>query len=193
MSILDIFKKNEPKQNTYRSNASSITYTNSFNTYVHMYDVLPEDPSIFVEYENGQAVSKLRFHINKDELLICDFLAGGKDKSYHHGTEMFLALLKHIGRPIARIHGELSAVDALNKNWNRSITFYADLPRYMFSNLGLNYKFYLFDDDFYRNDVTAILTEGDRDANIEKYRIEHLYDENGNCKNRSGSFHYILQ
>ncbi len=187
MGLLDIFKKKSPQRNN-----SSITYSVPTNGYVHAYGISLNDPTIFVEYENGYIVSQLRFHVNQGEVKICDFLAGGKDKSFHHGTELFLAFLKHYGKPITRIYGELSAVDALNKNWNRSITFYADLPKYIFSNLGLKYDFHLFDDDFYRNDVTHILTDGNREENIEKYRQEHLTDADGNPKNRSGSFHYIL-
>lgn len=138
-------------------------------------------------------VSQLHFSFSKNELKICDFLAGGEDKDYHHGTEMIIALLKYLGQPVTKIHGILSPNDATNKNWSKSIPFYADLSHHIFARLGLKYEFHLFDDEHYKNDVTDILSsESDRDANIEKYRLSHLPDDNGNDTTRFGSFHYIL-
>lgn len=194
MSLMNIFKKNPPKPNTQPVNTSAAYSKHRFShTFVHTYGISPKDPSIFVEYENGEEVSQLRFSIYKNELKICDFLAGGDDKDYHHGTEMMIALLKHFKTPFVRIYGELSPIDAYNMNWTRSIPFYRDLPRHVFSQLGLKYEFYLFDDKNFEHDVTDILSiEEERDANIEAYRISHLYDTEGNITNRFGSFHYIL-
>lgn len=196
MSILDFIKNNLSKSNTDTSAPFSLSgnkiYVNN-ESFVHCYCVSPEDPAIFVEYENGEVVSKLHFSISKNELKICDFLASGSDKNYHHGTEMIIALLKSLNSPIPKIHGLLSPIDADNRNWTKSIPFYADLPSHIFSKLGLKYQFNLFDDEHYKNDVTEILSSRDeRDANIEKYRLEHLYDEEGNTKKRFGSFHYTL-
>ena len=194
MSFLNIFRKNPPKPNTTVTNTSAAYSKHRVShTFVHTYGISPEDASIFVEYENGEEVSRLRFSISKNELKICDFLTGGSDKDYHHGTEMMIALLKHFKTPFARIHGILSPIDADNMNWTRSIPFYNDLPRYLFSRLGLKYEFYLFDDEHYEQDVTGILSiDEERDANIEAYRVSHLFDAEGNIKKLFGSFHYIL-
>lgn len=196
MNLLNFFKKNPAQQNTSSgttfvpSSSKIYAYTEDF---VHCYCLSPEDSSIFIEIENGEIVSKLHFSFSKNELKICDFLASGLDTGYHHGTEMVIALLKFINCPVHKIHGSLSPIDADNMNWKKSIPFYADLPKHLFSRLGLKYQFFLFDDEHYKNDVTHILaSEDERDANIEKFRQEHLYDEEGNAKKRFGSFHYIL-
>lgn len=194
MSILDFFKKSQPKPNTSITYAFPplTTYT-PHGIFVHAYGISPQDPAIFVEYENGVEVSKLHFSVSKNELKICDFLASGEDKDYHHGTEMIIALLRYLNHPVTKIHGVLSPIDAYNMNWSKSIPFYADLSYHIFSRLGKKYQFYLFDDEHYKNDVTDILlSESEREANIEKYRLSHLFDENGNDHKRFGSFHYIL-
>lgn len=197
MSLLNIFKKNPTKQNTYKNTSPVTPHKNThmpFNTFVHEYAILDQDSSLFVEYENGEIVSTLRFSVYKDELKICDFLAGGKDTNYHHGTELIIALLRHLNHRFTKIHGTLSPNDAFNKNWNRSIPFYADLPKYIFSRMGLNYRFYLFDDEHYKVDVTdSIINASDRDVAVEQFRQEHLFNKEGQNKTRFGSFHYILQ
>lgn len=193
MSIFGLFKKDPPKQNTERTYSSAASNKHKlYTTYVHAYGILPNDPSIFVEYENGEIVSKLRFSISNNELKICDFLAGGEDKDYHHGTELIIALMKHFNHPFSKIHGVLSPVDAYNHNWTKSIPFYADLPRHLFSKMGLRYEFSLFDDEHYKVNVTEILSSANREEAIEQYRMNHLYDNEGKDKKRFGSFHYIL-
>lgn len=194
MSILDIFKKSQSKPNINTLYVlPPLTNHTDYGTFVHAYGISPQDPTIFIEYENGIEVSKLHFSISKNELKICDFLASGEDKDYHHGTEMIIALLRYLNQPITKIHGVLSPIDANNMNWSKSIPFYADLAHHIFARLGRKYEFYLFDDEHYKNDVTQLLaSENERESNIEKYRLSHLFDEEGNDKKRFGSFHYIL-
>lgn len=115
-----------------------------------------DDGSYLTAYKNGKRTqSKLNYNIYNNELKIEDI--NSDDSSMHIGTELIIQFLKQRkGKDelFSRIHGRFSSNDAQDDKWQKSISFFADLPKYIKTEIGLDYEFHLYYDKNRKIEIT---------------------------------------
>lgn len=116
------------------------------------------------------------------------------DNSYHFGTEVFnklLCYLKEHNINFTKINGNLSIADALNNNWDNSISFYYNFPKYLDRNLDYFLEFHLYNKSKQKDEVAIPKDESDRTEFIRKFKNEHILNQ-GFCANSDASFCYLV-
>ena len=106
-----------------------------------------DDGSYYKAYiGNFKTGNYLNYNIYNNELKIEDIQS--EDKTNHIGTELMIRFLENYtnkGIFFKRIYGRFAVSDA-KENWDKSISFFQHLPKYINARLGINYTFHLYYD-----------------------------------------------
>ena len=118
------------------------------------------------------------------------------DENNHVGTEIFNRLLFDLeykeNVKFSKIYGKLSSADAKNNhlgiaNWDSSIPFYSDFPKWLNNKLGYTLEFHLYDKEKCINEVCFPEDLHERKLFLEKFKQRHVE------LNMDASFSYIIK
>lgn len=105
------------------------------------------------------------------------------DENNHVGTEIFNRLLFDLeykeNVKFSKIYGKLSSADAKNNhlgiaNWDSSIPFYSDFPKWLDENLGYSLKFQLFNKEDNVEKVDFPEDPDERKIFLRNFKQQHI-------------------
>lgn len=168
----------EKKENASKSNSviEELNWQFECTTFIdHSTIILRNDQHTLgsIQY----SVNNSCLHIEDIYTRISDFECSINYSRIHAGTVIFNQVLLQLNREknnINKITGMLSCVDAYNRNWHKSIPFYADFNLHLHEDLPYQLEFHLFSDSYYENEVDLPTDQSDRKIFIKIFSEEHI-------------------